>query len=95
MTSCFCFASEKVFVYEVTLTFKVNCVNIIFDNKKKALDCLCGTMYFGLKLPVPTQQLRAASRVCQVNNSPGHCSREQCLHYLLDRVRPGKKKLFF
>ena len=50
MTSCFCFASEKVFIYAVTLTFKANCVNIIFGNEKKALDCLCGTHVFWVEI---------------------------------------------
>lgn len=60
------------------LAFKAHHVNIMFGNIKNQLTVCVGSMYFRLKLLVPTEQLRAASHVCQVNNSPRYCSREQC-----------------
>jgi len=36
----------KVFVYAVALAFKANHVNIMFDNKKKTFNFLCGIHVF-------------------------------------------------
>jgi len=37
---------NSLFVYAITLPFKTNHVNIIFDNKEKHLTVLCGTHVF-------------------------------------------------
>jgi hypothetical protein len=37
---------NSLFVYAITLPFKTNRVNIIFDDKEKHLTVLCGTHVF-------------------------------------------------